>query len=1091
MPKFEKIQNDILESVKQNQLVSAGAGSGKTTVMIEKISNLILSKTVDVDNLLVVTFTVLASEEMKTRLINKMKQVLEEGDNQEEKQFILQTVEKIKTASIDTIDGFNSKTIKKYFYDLQISPNIQIVGDASKDFYLTLAMKKTMDYANKNNLGLDLLVDMFGGNKRNFEPVEQMILQIYNDVLNIEDYEKFLSDSLNEYNDSLKSEKIVNEHICMQAKDLKNYIIQEVCPVVNLDNKKLEIRVKDLSSFNDNISFKTNLNLLSGFKFDEFSKSELKDFPVLKELKNKEDKFLELKEFFEKNLINENYEEKNAKIHEILDIFLKILKIFIKNYNDIKQKNDLIDFNDLNRLMLKLLKNERIKTELNNKYKYIFVDEYQDVNPLQDALITSLAGQDSKLFVVGDVKQSIYGFRGASPDWFLEKYQTYKNDKEKGMSFDMNINFRSSPIVLNFINQVFNKLMTTESSNIDYKTDCEIEPKREDIVGPKVEIALINSQKEIEVAKGIYSVENHNFEMTKNAKYKEAIWVVDKITNLVGTSFYDAKLKQNRLMTYSDIAILSRSEKDENATILINLLKQHNIPVNITNKLEITNSSIKLVLSILKCVCGTADDVDYLAFFYNLTDLTMDEIVSMRDDSVGFKENLLSNLNNKKVKSGFEKMEKIRMFSYSSTNKQLVSFILNDLRLRYAILQMKAGEKQLEIIQEFLNKISSVENVLSLAEFVELVESNVNSNSDFDNFDGCESVTLQTIHKSKGLEYPVVILFNTSKDFLYLKDNDKISFNADLGLGLDYYDRTTRTKTTSLPKFAIRLKNLEKGFKEELRLLYVAMTRAKNQLIITGQYSQKEFETKQFGMNNFAGMILNCFVDQISGYENELTYCTISFVDDVEIEESKVQEQQKEIMFDCSDFAYQNEYKFNIPFKNTVTGLNSQKTEEQGFDLKSNFSQIVQYDAQEDRAKQGVHYHKALEMIDFSKEYEKNTDFEDVDYKKIELAHKIISPLTNQATTRKEADFEMYLPYNALMGGNVDDKVLVQGVVDLIIIHKDYIDIVDYKFSRLNIKLLKQKYFEQLELYKYAVEKAFGLPVKNCYIYSINTGELL
>ena len=191
------------------------------------------------------------------------------------------------------------------------------------------------------------------------------------------------------------------------------------------------------------------------------------------------------------------------------------------------------------------------------------------------------------------------------------------------------------------------------------------------------------------------------------------------------------------------------------------------------------------------------------------------------------------------------------------------------------------------------------------------------------------------------------------------------------------------------------------------------------------------------------------------------------------------------------DFEYPHREKFNIPLKNSVTGINSASVEEKGFSTKKWLKNSTQYDA-EDRAKIGTHYHTAMEMLDLSTMYVKNTDFLDVDYDKIRLAHKVLSPLVKDAIDiKKEAEFMMYVPYNELVDSAVTDKVLVQGVVDLLIENKEDIVIVDYKFSRLPIRLLKEKYAEQLKLYKLAVEKAYNKKVAHMYIYSIETGELL
>ena len=386
-------------------------------------------------------------------------------------------------------------------------------------------------------------------------------------------------------------------------------------------------------------------------------------------------------------------------------------------------------------------------------------------------------------------------------------------------------------------------------------------------------------------------------------------------------------------------------------------------------------------------------------------------------------------------------------------------------------------------------KISPLEDGLGLAEFVEVVESNVSSNQDFLSVDKEDSVTIQTIHKSKGLEYPVVILFNSSKLFSYHRETDAINFNSNIGFGFDYFDTANRIKMDSLTKFAIRLANNKKGYKEELRLLYVALTRAKNKLFITGTISNKDFSN--INKTSYTNMLLSCFADEIVDNKLEKETFSLEFIDD--IDEINVGSENEIVECDVlgEDFKYLNQEKFNIPLKNSVTGINSQHNQENGFKIKSTFSFDSQYEV-EDKAKIGTNYHKALEMLDLTKPYDQNSDIEGVDYKKIKLAHSKLSALTIGAINiKKEADFMMFVPYCDVVTSLIEDKVLVQGVVDLIIEKENSVLIVDYKFSTLPAKVLKEKYAEQLALYKLAVEEAYKKPVEHMYIYSINTGELV
>ena len=1090
MKEFKGVQKDILTSNKKNQLVSAGAGSGKTTVMIEKISNLILSGETQIESLLVVTFTVLAATEMKDRLISRFQEEMLTA-SADRKAELSDMIEKVETASIDTIDGFSSKTIKKYFYELEISPNVEIISDATRDYFLSTAMRITMDsFANSDKL--NIMLDLFSGNRRNLDAVQEMILSAYNNVINIGDYEAFLEKSVNEYSDPMNSENVINTNLLQRAETLRKQIIYLSSNFSSAVKDKLMAFDAELDKLNLALSLSANFKTLTQIEQPKFSAKERKENVGLIDLVFEIEEFFEHKENLQKNLIDENYLEKNEKIINYFNIFIEILKKFIKNYNKIKEKNNLIDFNDLNRLMLKLLNNEQIKLELQNKFTHIFVDEYQDVNPLQDELISKLVGTNTKLFTVGDVKQSIYGFRGASPEWFLNKYSALKKTDENGQAFDMNVNFRSNPKILEFINETFSKLMTISTSDIDYSNDAKIEPQRTDIEDEKVQIMLVPSVNNKETTNGIYSVKNHQQIELTDEKRTEAMLAVKIITDLIDTDFYDANLKQVRKLTYKDISILTRSDKDENAQILVSLLREHSIPVNVANKLRIDECElVKLVLSILKCITNTGDDVDYLAAFLALSDLDINDITKLRNKEKSFYENLIDNKENEFIKNGFDNLEKIKQNSYVLSNCQLIRSILNEQKLKYFILRKEHGEQELELLQKFLDNLTPLENDLPLCEFIEVIESSVGKNGQVENVDNDNSVIIQTIHKSKGLEYPVVILYNSSKMFSYIREHDSVLFNADIGFGMDYFDTANRQKSDGLVKTAVKIKNAEKGYKEELRLLYVALTRAKNKLYITGNITEKQRSEQQFKHTNYMNMLLSCYKGRLEQDENDFKYCKITFLDDIEIKELNKQSSLMSCEEKNPTFEYPNKEKFAVPFKNTVTGLNSNKSQTERFATKEWLTKTAQFDI-EDKALVGTHYHTALEKLDFNTEYVKNTNFEDVDYNKIKKAHEKISNIVKNAIRiKKEAEFMMYVPHNQLVDSNIENKVLVQGVVDLLIEEDDGFVIVDYKFSSLPVYVLKQKYAEQLALYKQAVEKAYKKPVKQTLIYSINSGELL
>lgn len=1073
---FKGVQHDILTSKNNAVLVSAGAGSGKTTVMIEKIADLIINKNVPVNSLLVVTFTVLAAEEMKERLIEKLQSLLPTAQDKEK---ILDLIEQVKTANIDTIDGFSSKTIRKYFYALEINPNIEIISDATRDYYISIALKKTLDYTEANTDKMAQLLDIFGGDSRNLNTLSNLITDIYYKLINIEDYNQFLLDALNEYKTGERTTKILKNKILNTVGYAKKLAQESYSSLDEMLQKTCLNFLEQLNIFKQADDLKTLLEKLKTLTYPE-----LRGKKNCEELKTA----IKLVKDFAKKMqtegIDETYEAKNTEICEYLTNFYEVLTNFMHNYTLIKQKNNLIDFNDLNRLMLKLLANEKVKAELQAQFKFVFVDEYQDVNPLQDNLLGQLIGKDTKLFLVGDVKQSIYGFRGANPNSFLNRYANYKNNKEVGQAFNMNVNYRSNPKIMRFVNDVFARIMTEADADINYGDDCMIEPQRDDIKDDKVAIMLAKT-KDKPIAKNLYSVKNAKQVEEQN---NEAVLVLLAITDLINKPFYDAKLKCERKLTYKDIAILSRSCEDEQAHQLINFLRQNNVPLKTSTKLDVAqNEGVKLILSVLKCVVGMADDVDYLATLFALTDITAEDVAVIKLNADSFY-NGLKLSSNGNVKKGFNYLNNIYEYSLHSTNSELICYILNDCALRYNLLLKPNGEVVVKDIEEFIGKLSALEDGLNLAEFIKVIESSKNQAGEVENLDEENSVTVQTIHKSKGLEYPVVILYNTAKQFNYITDNSLINFNTELGLGVDYYNYETRTKTNSVQRFVIKQINDVKGYKEEMRLLYVALTRAKNKLIITGTYDDKIFE-ENLKPSNFLNMLIGGFTPLKEG-ENNFENCSIFVFDEITTPKQQLETENRKITKAYENFVYKNSEKFNIPLKNTVTGLNSEHSENSGFYTKEIAQTHVQYNADEDRALIGTHYHKALELLELDKPYKQNSSFGDVDYKKIETAHKMLSPLVKDAHMHKEAEFMMYVPYNQIVDSSVEDKVLVQGVVDLIIEKENSITIVDYKFSTKPIKVLKQRYSEQLNLYKLAVEQAFNKKVENIYIYSINTGEL-
>ena len=565
---FAPQQQLVLDSVDQHQLVSASAGSGKTTVMIQKITDLLLSGKVSTDQLLVVTFTNLASVEMRERLINNMLTALASAPNEDEKLRIQLILDSIQTSSIDTIDGFCSKMLKKYFYQANLNPEIKIISSFSQEYYINKALDLTIKQFNQTNeQDLIVLCDIFEKKSRSLDNLKENLLKAFNYCICQKDYDKFLDTILIQYKDLLSpSAQYLNNYICKNISSNLNEVLKLLPSFTDFPklHKMMDTFCCHLLNIKSENCLIDNANLLSSCPVCNFSTTE--------RIEKGEFNYERLK-FYTENLrslisstafINSLQDTTYlTSISSHLESFIKLLKTFVDTYTTLKQENGVMDFSDLERKMLTLLQTDEIAKDFHDSYKYVFVDEYQDINPMQDELINTILSSSSNLFLVGDVKQSIYGFRQSTPELFIQAYKNYKQNTSLGSAFDMNINFRSAPEILKFNNEIFSYLMTEQDADIDYAGTSQFEPKRDDF--PKstaVEIFIANTDNKPEevIASGLYSVKHHVAPIPCfNASDLEANLVVDKINTLVGTDFYDSSTKQTRKLKYSDIAILSRS----------------------------------------------------------------------------------------------------------------------------------------------------------------------------------------------------------------------------------------------------------------------------------------------------------------------------------------------------------------------------------------------------------------------------------------------------------------------------------------------------------------------------------------------------
>lgn len=1114
--KFDKQQQAVLDCSSLKQLVSASAGSGKTTVMIRKIADLLINDTAKPNELLVVTFTNLASTEMKQRLSAVLTETLISAE-ESKKSHYQELLDSIDTASVDTIDGFCSKMLKKYFYKANLDPEIKIISSFSQEYYINKALDLAISkYNTSHPTELVILCDIFEKKNRNLDNLKQSLLSSFNFCICQKDYHTFLNNILHQYDDfNSPCANYLNNYIISKTLKHREQIsrllpkftdfpklhksLDEFICALNVDNCKNLMDTVEILQSAPICNFSKTERVVA----DDFDYANVKfNVEKLKKLINEISFLIALKDVKEL-----------PKVCSHLSCFVELLNTFIQCYTSLKEDNNVMDFADLERKMLELLKNEEIIADFHSTYKYIFVDEYQDINPMQDELINTLLANTSSLFLVGDVKQSIYGFRQSTPELFIDTYKKFKQNEQLGSAFDMNINFRSAPKILNFNNEIFCKLMNEQDSGIDYDKTSKFEPKREDFPDDKaVEILISSTDSESisPVSKGIYRLTQHiNPPETMNAEQLEASIVLDKICSLVGTEFYDSSTKQTRVLEYRDIAILSRNINNQQVKNLATLLTSKGIPINISRRTNIKDcEALAKIISILRILNFTANDIDYTSFFTSpLVKLSYNDLLKVyADHSVELYSNLQTYmLNNNdeistKIKKGFDLCRDLQYASTTLSINELIDLILNKYHLRQHIIASVKGFDQINILDEFLASLSSEEKNLSITKFIDFIERNISSNNDVVSRDSMNSVTIQTIHASKGLEYPIVILFNSGHQFNYITEHSDLNFDQEFGIGMQYFDLLNRKRYESVVRYTIGLKNKEKAYREELRLLYVATTRAKNKLIITGCCSEDKLKSNSLSMDNYLALILSCYYSKINTQpllaEYDFANCSINIL--YELASRQVDNSAKlqaladdKIVKRNINFTYPYLEETNISLKNNVTALSKTINEEYNISpIKLNLSENLQA-VPDDLAQIGTAYHSALAEIDYNMPYT-SKQYDGLDQSLIKLAYDKISPIAKGCVNQfTEKQFLMSIPYNEIFKSSpINTKMIVQGVVDLIFEFDDHIELIDYKYSSSTIGNLVKRYRTQILLYKIALEKAFKKPVTKSYIYSIKTGEL-
>ena len=885
MPNYTNEQQQAIDDRDLDILVSASAGSGKTTVLVERLMQEILTGT-GVNELLVVTFTKAAAQEMKA----KIKSALEQRLNKHEKLKIdlREQLNLIDAANISTIDAFCLDVIHRFYYVIDLDPSFSVLTDETQAALMRERALQEIEseFLENDDQAFIAFYENFAGD-RSAESARDLLLDLYNYAMAKPDYRDWLKNLPTQYEigDDVTHSKLwqknIKPYLLITFSDLKEKL-EQLLATAAMETKELA-KVKDsfqlfdkclqnyLVSIESDENYDKQRELLRSCLFTSFRKSSKWDEDLLDfyeecvELKKdtSEQVFTSFTSFYatdEKEqiaLLN--------KGHQIMTAIVKAELALIERFDQLKRAENLVDYSDMEQFAYQILSQDTSNSQMarsfyQTKFKEILVDEYQDINPLQERILQLIKkdGQNN-LFMVGDVKQSIYGFRQAEPSLFLHKYQEAAKDENKqDERILLSANFRSTKPVIKLVNQVFDHVLTTDFGGIDYQKEGQL------VLG-----ANYYPEKLPQASELIYS-EKDGQDGSTNAEDEDEIdsaeiaMVINRIKQFKNENLqvYDTQTKEKRNFKYSDIAILTRSRSD-NLAIMQEFAK-NDIPLLVTDaKNYFQTLELTIVLNYLRIIDNPDQDIPLVAvlrsplFNFTETDLAKIRVHSKNTD---FYDALTSYVAvndelSQKTKIFLNQLEELRHFAANHRISELIWSIYERTNLLEIMTALPNGKQRRVNLEALYERASSYESAgfKGLYQFINFIERMRRSQKDLAQplvtKEAGDSVRLMTVHGSKGLEFPIVFYIGLQHRYQMRDLSGNYIINANnLGLTIRQEHYRADTLLKSYDNIAQKQQLLE----EEARILYVGMTRARQKLILITEVKNYE-KTRQKWQNQLNG----------------------------------------------------------------------------------------------------------------------------------------------------------------------------------------------------------------------------------------------
>ena len=1140
-------------------IVSASAGSGKTTVMIEKIVRLVQDGQ-SLDSLLAVTFTKKAASQMKEKLSKELIKAINAPETTAEHRAELkrQLVE-VPNADISTIHSFCAKLLRRNFFAVGIDNSFRVIAgdDADGTALKNEALDELFDEAYEHkDVDFQHLLSVYW-RKKSDNTLRKIFTQTYGGLRDRADYRAYLEKTVLGYDENTFN------GVCADLKerlDEKSRYYAELLKIEQTYFESVEA-VAQTALANELLSllsawetapdyFDACAVAVPKFTMNRGQKSDTAEKKAHMERLAFLKKRLQKIHTDELQKINSREEELRAFLlsGKTASVLAKYLLLFDEKYAQLKTERGVLDYNDLEHKTLELLKDENVLSALREKYKYVFVDEYQDVNPVQEAILSQIGGEN--VFLVGDVKQAIYGFRGSKSKFFLDKQKEFALGT--GNNLALTRNFRSADAVLNAVNMQFSLAMSPRVSQINYARDSLMERGgRYQANSGRVQVHFFGKSEKKEAEKrGIYSVKAHS--QGKKADDSElAKLVYEIIKGERRQKYYDPDTGRERQVQYSDIVILSRKNQGR-ITKTIEALSSAGIPVSATSALNICEcAEIKTLIDILSLIDNAEQDVPLCsALLSSMGDLTANDLAEIRlayPDETYFRgackryANEQDGYTARKLRAFYLYYDELRTLSRVMDAGELLCKLLSDTHMESRLLTRENGVACLKRIHRFIEE-TAVPESLCVHAFLDRLR-DLEYNIPFSENGGENAVKVMTMHASKGLEFPIVILDDLSAPF-HGVDHDEVFVEEKYGLAPRAFYPETMLKNNTLLRRLYEEQELENSIADALNLYYVALTRAKFGLHMLFEsrspmpdvkYARsfaeftdfgvwEEYVEKQdvFDIPKQGRKILAYHPDEVLAREIIDALCwkyPFAGYEDLPVKSSATH-LLPEVAPNKDLFGNIGQEKDDAVGKPSVQTekLATELATERGLKNEETRGKAVAY---------GLAYHAFLEDFDFSSLFDeqgkavskerlrcitkdayercvvtRSAEAELLSMEKLEeiLSNSVFYKLRDKRLY-KEQQFLVSLPvkdtYAKKQGVAPDlqyktdgEEMLFQGAIDLLAVGEDGVWIIDYKYSGGNAEYLREHYRPQLELYRLAVSRILKTDVENirCTIVNIRLG---